>query len=140
MEVALRYGRLMSKPSLRNLDAELTLLGPFVLMAGLAVYLATFYSFLVPLPFSLLLQLVMQASGLMATFTFLLCGLALVYASKPRRPKSMLWIPFIYFYWGFQAFISFYAALLIMLRRPRSWNKTVKTGVTNEAQALQACT
>jgi len=139
MEVALRYGRLMSKPSLRNLDAELTLLGPFVLMAGLAVYLATFYSFLVPLPFSLLLQLVMQTSGLMATFTFLLCGLALVYASKPRRAKSLLWVPFIYFYWGFQAFISFYAALLIMLRRPRSWNKTMKTGVVNEARALEAC-
>jgi cellulose synthase/poly-beta-1,6-N-acetylglucosamine synthase-like glycosyltransferase len=139
MELALRYGRLMSKPSMRNFDAELTLLGPFVLMAGLAVYLATFYSFFVRLPFSLLLQLVMQASGLMTTFTFLLCGLALVYASKPRRAKSMLWVPFIYFYWGLQAFISFYAAMLIMLRRPRSWNKTVKTGAVNEAYALQAC-
>jgi cellulose synthase/poly-beta-1,6-N-acetylglucosamine synthase-like glycosyltransferase len=139
MELALRYGRLMSKPSMRNFDAELTLLGPFVLMAGLAVYLATFYSFFVRLPFSLLLQLVMQASGLMTTFTFLLCGLALVYASKPRRAKSMMWVPFIYFYWGLQAFISFYAAMLIMLRRPRSWNKTVKTGAVNEAYVLQAC-
>ena len=138
MELALQYGRLMSKPSLRNFDAELTLLGPFVLMGGLAVYLATFYSFFVPLPFSLLLQLVMQTSSLMTTFTFLLCGLALVYASKPRRAKSMLWVPFIYFYWGLQAFISFYAAMLIMLRRPRTWNKTVKTGVVNEAQVLQA--
>jgi cytochrome b subunit of formate dehydrogenase len=75
----------------------------------------------------------------MTTFTFLLCGLALVYASKPRRAKSMMWVPFIYFYWGLQAFISFYAAMLIMLRRPRSWNKTVKTGAVNEAYVLQAC-
>jgi cellulose synthase/poly-beta-1,6-N-acetylglucosamine synthase-like glycosyltransferase len=138
MELALRYGRLMSKPSMRNLDAELTLFGPLLLIAGLAAYLASFYSFLVPLPFSFLLQLVMQASGLVATFTFLLCGLALVYSSKPRRAKSALWVPFIYFYWGLQAFISFYAVLLIMLRRPRSWNKTVKTGAVNETYVLQA--
>jgi len=139
MEIALRYGKLMSKPNVRNLDAELTLLGPFVLIAGLASYLASFYTFLVPLSFDLLLRLVMQASGLVATLTFLLCGLALVFASNPRKVKSMLWIPFIYFYWSFQAFISFYAVMLIMLRRPRNWNKTEKIGVMNEKSKFSPC-
>jgi cellulose synthase/poly-beta-1,6-N-acetylglucosamine synthase-like glycosyltransferase len=128
MEVAFKYGRLMSKPSLRNLDAEMTLLGPFVLIAGLATYSATLFTFLSPLPFSFLLQLLMQASALVATATILLCGLALIYSSKPRKAKSLLWLPFIYFYWCLQAAISFYAMLLILLRRPRKWLKTEKSG------------
>jgi cellulose synthase/poly-beta-1,6-N-acetylglucosamine synthase-like glycosyltransferase len=132
MEVAFKYGRLMSKPSVRNLDAEVTLLGPFILIAALAAYLATFYTFFEPLPFSFLLQLVMQASALVATLTILLCGLALIYSSKPRKAKSLLWLPFIYFYWSLQAAISFYAVLLILLRRPRKWMKTEKRGIITE--------
>jgi cellulose synthase/poly-beta-1,6-N-acetylglucosamine synthase-like glycosyltransferase len=139
MEVAFKYGRLMSKPSMRNLDAEVTLLGPFILIAALATYLVTFYTFFSPLPLSLLLQLVMQASALLATLTLFLCGLALIYSSKPRKPKSLLWLPFIYFYWSFQAAISFYAVLLILSRRPREWMKTEKKGVvTGQHAALGA--
>jgi cellulose synthase/poly-beta-1,6-N-acetylglucosamine synthase-like glycosyltransferase len=133
MEVAFKYGRLMSKPSMRNLDAEVTLLGPFILVAALATYLATFYTLFEPLPFSSLLQFIMNASALAATLTLLLGGLALIYSSKPRKVKSVLWLPFIYFYWSFQAFISFYAMLLILLRRPRKWLKTEKNGVVTES-------
>ena len=131
MEVAFKYGRLMSKPSRRNLDAEVTLLGPFILIAALVTYLATFYTFFEPLPFSFLLQLVMQASALVATLTILLCGLALIYSSKPRKAKSLLWLPFIYFYWSLQAAISFYAVLLILFRKQRKWVKTEKCGVVS---------
>lgn len=139
MEVALKYGRLMSKPSMRNLDAEVTLLGPFILIAALATYLTTFYTFFSPLPLSVLLQLVMQASAVLATLTLFLCGLALIYSSKPRKPKSLLWLPFIYFYWSLQALISLYAVLLILLRRPRGWMKTEKKGVvTGHDAALGA--
>jgi cellulose synthase/poly-beta-1,6-N-acetylglucosamine synthase-like glycosyltransferase len=138
MEVALKYGRLMSKPSMRNLDAEVTLLGPFILIAALTTYLTTFYTFFSPLPFSLLLQLIMQVSVLLATLTLFLCGLALMYSSKPRKVKSLLWLPFIYFYWSLQAVISLYAVLLIMLRRPRNWSRTAKTGAMNEDH-VQAC-
>jgi cellulose synthase/poly-beta-1,6-N-acetylglucosamine synthase-like glycosyltransferase len=138
MEVAFRYGRLMAKPSLINFDAELTFLGPLILIAALVAYFATFYTFFEPIPFSFLLQVIMQMSALAATFTLLLCGLALICYSKPRGAKSVLWVPFVYFYWSLQAFISFYAVLLIMLRRPRNWNKTARTGVVNEAHILQA--
>jgi hypothetical protein len=58
----------------------------------------------------------------------LICGFALIYASKPRKIKSLLWLPFVYFYWSFQAFIALYAALLILLRRPNKWLKTEKSG------------
>jgi cellulose synthase/poly-beta-1,6-N-acetylglucosamine synthase-like glycosyltransferase len=136
MEVAFKYGRLMSKPSVRNLDAEVTLLGPFILIAALATYFATFYTFFKPLPFSFLLQFMMQASALVATLTILLCGMALIYSSKPRKAKSLLWLPFIYFYWSLQAAISFYAILLIILHRPRSWNKTAKTGSVDKSHVL----
>ncbi|MEM3641368.1 MAG: glycosyltransferase family 2 protein, partial [Candidatus Bathyarchaeia archaeon] len=35
MEVALKYGKLMVKPNRRNVDAEATLLGPFILISSL---------------------------------------------------------------------------------------------------------
>jgi len=133
MEVAFKYGRLMSKPSMRNFDAEVTLVGPFVLIAALSTYFATFFTFFEPLPFNFLLQFVIRSSALVATLTLLSIGVALIYSTKPREAKSVLWLPFIYFYWSLQAFISFYAVLLIMLRRPRNWNKTAKTGAVNEA-------
>jgi magnesium-transporting ATPase (P-type) len=137
MEVAFRYGRLMSKPSMRNLDAELTLLGPYILILGLVAYLASLYTFFEPLPISLLFQLPMQFSALVATLTIMFCGLALIYSSKPRKAKNVLWLPFIYFYWSLQALVSFYAVLLIMLRRPRSWSKTEKRGLaTNHAELV----
>jgi len=129
MEVAFKYGKLMRKPSMRNLDAEVTLLGPFILIAALLTYLATFCTFFDPLSFSFLVQFIMRTSTLVTTLTILLCGLALIYSSKPRKAKSLLWLPFIYFYCSLQAFISFYAVLLILLRRPREWLKTEKKGV-----------
>ncbi|MFX1537135.1 MAG: hypothetical protein ACFFDI_23235, partial [Promethearchaeota archaeon] len=42
--------------------------------------------------------------------------------------RSLLWLPFIYFYWSFQSLIALYALLLIVLRRPRRWSKTNKRG------------
>ena len=132
MEVAFKYGRLMRKPSMRKLDAEVTLLGPFILIAALLTYLATFCTFFNPMPFNLLLEVIMRTSTLVATLTILLCGLALIYSSRPRKAKSLLWLPFIYFYCCLQAFISFYAVLLILLRRPREWLKTEKRGIVTE--------
>jgi cellulose synthase/poly-beta-1,6-N-acetylglucosamine synthase-like glycosyltransferase len=128
MEVAFKYGRLMAKPGRRSLDAEATLLGPFVLIASLVTYFAGFYGVFASSPPVLLLQLLMQFTAVTATFMVFVCGLALVYSSRPRRLRSVLWLPFIYFYWSLQAFVAFYAVLLIVLRRPGRWVKTQKTG------------
>jgi hypothetical protein len=68
--------------------------------------------------------------------TMLICGLALIYVSKPRKIRSLLWLPFVYFYWSFQAFIALYAMVLIVLRRPRVWAKTDKQGVVADSTVV----
>ena len=73
----------------------------------------------------------MQFAALTTSITLLVFGLALAYATRPIKIKNVLWLPFIYFYWSLQAFIAFYAMLLIALRRPRKWMKTEKTGVVS---------
>jgi len=129
MEVAFKYGKLMTRLSRRSFDAEATLFGPFILIASLAAYfagLAALFSFF---HFDILWGVLMQLMALTTTLTIFICGLALAYISKPRRAANLLWLPFIYFYWTLQAFIAMYAAFLIVLRRPKCWIKTEKTGV-----------
>ena len=129
MEVAFKYGRLMARPSRKNFDVEATLFGPFILISSLIPYLAMFWTFFTVLPFDVLWGITVQFAVLTTTLTMLLCGLALIYVTKPRRMKNLLWLPFVYLYWSLQAFIALYAALLIFFRRPRVWEKTSKKGV-----------
>jgi cellulose synthase/poly-beta-1,6-N-acetylglucosamine synthase-like glycosyltransferase len=138
MEVAFRYGRLMARPNRRTIDAEATLVGPFVLILSLLSYVASFLTFLEPFSFGVLWNLLMQASALTATLTLFLCGFALIWASKPRKPTSVLWLPFIYFYWTFQSFVASYAVGLILLRRPRKWIKTEKSGAVANQESLSS--
>lgn len=133
MEVAFKYGKLMAKLSRLTFDAEATLFGPLMLIASLVMYLTAFFSLFVPFPLDLLWQIAMQFSAIAATLTLFVCGLALIYSSKPRKMANLLWLPFIYFYWSTQAFIALYAVLLILFRRPRTWLKTEKTGKTTVA-------
>ncbi|MEM2703218.1 MAG: glycosyltransferase family 2 protein [Candidatus Bathyarchaeia archaeon] len=128
MQVAFKYGKLMAKPSRKSLDAELTLLGPFILIASLTSYLIAFYTTLTAFNLDFTLQFLMQLSAIGVTLMLIICGLALAYISKPRRLTNLLWLPFIYVYWSLQAFIALYAILLILLRRPQIWTKTRKTG------------
>jgi cellulose synthase/poly-beta-1,6-N-acetylglucosamine synthase-like glycosyltransferase len=129
MEVAFKYGRLMAKPSRHGLDAELTLLGPYILIVSLVSYFLAFCASFATFDFDALLQFLMQLSAMGTTIMLSVCGLALAYATKPRRLTNLLWLPFIYFYWSLQAFIALYALLLICLCRPRRWIKTEKTGI-----------
>jgi cellulose synthase/poly-beta-1,6-N-acetylglucosamine synthase-like glycosyltransferase len=129
MEVAFKYSKLMTKPNRKNLDAEATLLGPFILIASLLSYVVGSGAFFATFPFDVLWRVFMEFSALTTTFLVLLCGFALIYVSKPKRLRSLLWLPFVYSYWCLQAFISLYAALLILLRRPKRWLKTEKKGV-----------
>jgi cellulose synthase/poly-beta-1,6-N-acetylglucosamine synthase-like glycosyltransferase len=131
MEVAFKYGRLMSRPSRRNLDAETTLLGPFILIASLLPYLVMFLALFTILPFNSLWLLTVQFALVTTTLTMLLCGMALVYVTKPRKARNVLWLPFIYFYWSLQAFVALYAGSLIFLRRPGRWTKTEKKGAVS---------
>jgi hypothetical protein len=137
MDAAFKYGRLMARLNRKSLDAEATLFGPFVLIASLVTYLAALYGFFVPIPMDVLWQVTMQFTAIVTTLALIVCGLALIYASKPRKMSSVLWLPFIYFYWCLQAFIALYAALLILFRRPKRWLKTEKKGVVANSAFLE---
>ncbi|PVX24848.1 MAG: hypothetical protein CW691_06285 [Candidatus Bathyarchaeum sp.] len=134
MEVSFKYGSLLRRPSKKSLDAEVTLTGPFVLISCLLGYFATFSSFFVPInqdPSFLLL------ANITSVFTFLLlalAGSAMLFTEKPRKFSNILWVPFIYCYWFIQNFIASYAFLQILLRRPRRWEKTTKTGKTTNCE------
>jgi cellulose synthase/poly-beta-1,6-N-acetylglucosamine synthase-like glycosyltransferase len=134
MEVALKYGRLMTRASRKNLDAEATLFGPFVLIASLLSYIIAFGNFFATFPLNVLWEAFMNFAAFGTTLTVLLCGFALIYVSKPRRVRNLLWLPFVFFYWCLQAFIALYAAGLILLRRPRKWLKTDKKGSVSESK------
>jgi cellulose synthase/poly-beta-1,6-N-acetylglucosamine synthase-like glycosyltransferase len=138
MEVAFKYGRLMTKLNRINFDAETTLFAPFILIASIAPYFAAFCVFSTFWSLDVMWSLVVQFGILTTSLTMLFCGLALIYVSKPLKVRSLLWLPFVYCYWSIQAFIALYAMLLIILRRPRIWTKTNKKGiVTNSAPDIR---
>ena len=133
MEVAFRYGRLMSKISRKRLDAEATLFGPFILVASLLLYLVSSGAFFVAFPFDVLWSALLHFSVFTTTVMLVLCGFGLIYVSKPKRLRNLLWLPFVFSYWCLQSFIAMYAALLIFLRRPQKWLKTEKHGVVTSS-------
>jgi len=137
MEVAFKYGRLMTKLNRINFDAETTLFGPFILIASLAPYLAAFFVFSTFWSLDMIWSFVVQFGMLTTTLTMLMCGLALIYVSKPRKVRSILWLPFVYCYWSFQALIALYAMVLIVLRRPKTWAKTDKQGTLDPSTVLE---
>lgn len=132
MEVALRYGRLMTRPNKKTFDAETTFFAPFLLIASLLPYLGILFNFLV-LPSNVWWSVLVWLAMLSSALSLMVFGFALVVAAKPRKARSLLWLPFIYFYWSFQSFIALYALMLIILKRPRRWTKTDRTGDMGQA-------
>lgn len=128
MEVAFKYGRLMSAPSRRSFDAEATLFTPIILIISLFTFLMSISSFYFPFPIGLLWQIIMQFTAVVMVISFFIGGLALIYVTKPKKVKNLCWLPFLYFYWSLQTIIASYAVLLIVFRRPRRWLKTDKSG------------
>lgn len=131
IENAVRFGRLMRHFSLRRLDAEMTLAGTFVIMMCVVNYFMALWFFYTP-P-TLAMTVVAQATSVFTLVTLGIVGVALACVTRSFRLKSILWLPFIYAYWGFQSFIVMYALFQIVFRRPRSWAKTARSGlVTNK--------
>jgi len=126
MQVALKYGRLIRRPSLKSFDAEATLFGPFVLIISLLSYA------LGPLAFYELgesaLLAVTVAGWAVLTVTLVSGALALMYVAKPRKKRDLLWLPFIYAYWIFQVFLATWALLKILYGASAEWKRTPKTG------------
>jgi cellulose synthase/poly-beta-1,6-N-acetylglucosamine synthase-like glycosyltransferase len=129
MEVSLKYGKLLRKLDKRRIDAEITLTGPFMFLPSLASYLMGIYALFRLLQPSLLFTIMAQGTMLLTTITLFLIGMALLYLSKPRRITNLLWLPFVWAYWSLQNIIALYALFQIVLRRPKKWEKTMKTGI-----------
>jgi len=118
----------MTQPNRRNVDAEMTLVGPFLFILCLVSYflgpLAFFSSFQSEMVFVILTQVTL-AITLVPLF---ILGAALIYVARPWRVANLLWLPFIYAYWSLQTLLASFAFLQIVFRRPKKWTKTVKTG------------
>jgi cellulose synthase/poly-beta-1,6-N-acetylglucosamine synthase-like glycosyltransferase len=128
MEIAMRYGRLMKRLDRRTLDAELTLFLPFMAIASFLLYSITSWGVMAALPFNGVLDVLMVFSAVTTYMLAVLAGIILIYHSKPKRLKNLLWLPFVFLYWSLQAFVALYAGLLILFRRPRRWIRTQKSG------------
>ena len=138
MEVSLRYGSLLKRPCRETLDAEVTFAGPFVLISCLLGYFATFFSLFIPLNPDFAFFLLANVTTLFTFVLLALAGVAMIFAEKPRKISNVVWLPFIYCYWFIQNFVASYALLQILLRRPRKWEKTAKTGKTTDCE-IQHC-
>ena len=127
MEAALKYGRLLRRLNRRNIDAELSLIGPYIMAFSLTGYLVWLINLTVGSP-----PQTPTLNMLAFILTLTSIGLVLTQLEKPRRPRNLLWIPIIYIYWLIQATIAAYALLQIILRRPRRWEKTIKEDSTTQ--------
>lgn len=137
MEVALKYGKLVTSPNRKNIDAEITLIGPYMIAPYFIGYLIALYAFFIPVKLDSISTVTMQVTLLFTTATLLIVGIALIYVTKPRKKRNMLWMPFIYTYWSLQTFIALYALIQIVLKRPRKWMKTMKMGTVTKISAAR---
>ena len=136
IEVGTKFGRLMKRPSLRRVDAEVTLFGTFMILLCVINYFMPFCFFLFPSTFFTVI--IAQFTSFFTIFILGIVGFALAFMVKPFKLRNVLWLPFIYAYWGFQSLIAMYALFQIILRRPRQWRKTARSGlVTRMNQAVQ---
>jgi cellulose synthase/poly-beta-1,6-N-acetylglucosamine synthase-like glycosyltransferase len=134
IEIGLKFGRLMKKPDWRKFDAEMTLFGTFLILLCVVNYFAPLWAFSVPS--TLILTVIVQFTSLFTLLALGVVGIALACMSKPLRLRNVLWLPFIYAYWGFQSFIALYALFEVVLRRKRLWRKTEHFGqVTGTPEA-----
>jgi biofilm PGA synthesis N-glycosyltransferase PgaC len=140
MEVSLKYGRLLRNPSKRNLDAEVTLSGPYMFLPCVLGYMLGLISFVFPLSPDPVLTLMSQGLALVNTVTLFLIGTALVYLTRPRKTTNLLWLPFVYVYWMVQNLVALCAFFQLVLRRPSKWKKTAKTGAMDTGNhIIQKC-
>jgi cellulose synthase/poly-beta-1,6-N-acetylglucosamine synthase-like glycosyltransferase len=127
MEAAFRYGTLLRSLSRKSLDAEVSQVGPFVMILALFSYVIGGVNLLFPPNESLLLVYAGLAAVLIIS-TLLYVGLSAFVIMKPRK-LNLLWFPFLNLYWVILNCIAFKAFVHILLRKPRKWTKTVKKGV-----------
>ncbi len=126
IETAIKYGSLLTNPNGLRVDAEVTLFGPILLGMSFANYWLSWAVLTWTTTFVARILAYLMVG--LTSALLLALGLGLVYLVRPRRISNFLWLPFIYAYWFLQTVIATYALSLMVLRRPRIWAKTEKTG------------
>lgn len=133
MEVAIKYGRFLKRLEKRSFDAEVTLMGPYILCLFLANYLISVLFSIFPVEQDPVFVAMSRLTLLLTIAMLLIAGVALICVTKPVTVKNLLWLPFIYAYWSLQCILTTYAFLQVILGRPKAWVKTVKTGSCTKA-------
>jgi len=128
MEAGLKYGKLLKHPNWMSFDAEVTMAGPFVFLSFVMGYLIPVLALVLPFRADFVSVFFANLTSVLTFVLLALVGAVMIYANKPRRLRSLLWLPFVYTYWFVQNFVAAYALLQIVFRRPRCWSKTKKTG------------
>ena len=127
MESSLRYGSLLEKVNRRVFDAEISLIGPFVMVVCLANYLNWGLS----LFFSSgggVLSVSAALGVILISVTLVSFGVAFAFLVKPIRVRNIFWVPFVFAYWFLQMFIATKAFFQVVFRSSRVWQKTIKSG------------
>lgn len=132
MEVAIKYGRFLKTLDMKAIDAEITLIGPYIQASFIINYILSAYVFALNVRLDPIIMNLMMLTLLLTTVTLIVTGVALVYVTRPIRLRNLLWLPFIHLYWTLQCALTFYAFLQILFRCPARWVKTVKTGSCTE--------
>jgi len=129
IELSFKFGKLIKKFSWRRFDAEMTLLGTYVIALCVLNYFMAAWVLFVPPNLFLILNLIARFTSLFVLATLFFVGIGLAFLTRPFGFSNLLWLPFMYFYWGFQSFIAVYAFLQIVLRRPMKWSRAERSGV-----------
>jgi hypothetical protein len=117
----------MKRPDVRRFDAEMTMFGTFMILLCVVNYFAPFWAF--SAPSTLVTDVIAQVTCFSTLLILGVIGVALACMARPFRLRNVLWLPFIYAYWGFQSFIAMYALFEIVLRRKPRWRKTEHSGM-----------
>ena len=129
MEVALRYGKLVTRPNRKNVDIEFTLAGSYIFPLCLLGLMIVLHGFLFPVQPDPISQIAANAASLLTVVLLLTIGIVLAYVTNLQKRTNLRWLPVIYLYWIMETIIATYALTQVLLKRPRKWEKTAKTGV-----------
>ena len=140
METALKYGNLITNINKKSLDTEVTLFTPFIQILGLLGYFMALVTSFLSIQLDYFLSILGQVLLILTMSALLMIGTALVYVTRPCKMTNLLWLPFVFVYWFIENLIAFYALLQIVLRRPRKWTKTTKTGTIDyDGNSFEKC-
>jgi cellulose synthase/poly-beta-1,6-N-acetylglucosamine synthase-like glycosyltransferase len=132
MEAAFKYGSLLEKKNRRTIDAEISLVGPFIMLVSLLSYFNWGLSMLFSVENSIF-PISSAFVVVLSSVTLVALGISMVFTVKPLKARNIFWVPFIYGYWFIQMTVAGWAFLQILFRKRRVWGKTIKGGVVTSS-------